>query len=85
MTLSPTGFGEFSGKLLSGNFGDGVINPKTGRLLGQVQNPDGTVIHNPGLWDMVFGADSKNPSTMFFTAGILSEVHGLLGTIAVKH
>jgi uncharacterized protein (TIGR03118 family) len=88
VTLAPTGFGEFSGKLLIGNFGDGIINafdPKTGRLLGQVQNPDGTVIHNPGLWDMVFGADSKNPSTMFFTAGILSEAHGLLGTIAVKH
>lgn len=26
VTLAPTGFGEFSGKLLIGNFGDGVIN-----------------------------------------------------------
>ena len=88
VTLAPaSGFGAFSGMLLIGNFGDGIINafdPKTGRLLGQVQNPDGTVIHNPGLWDMVFGADQKNPSTLFFTAGILSEAHGLFGTIAVK-
>jgi uncharacterized protein (TIGR03118 family) len=86
VTLAPdTGFGVFSGKLLIGNFGDGIINafdPRTRELLGQVKNPDGTIIHNPGLWDMVFGADAKSPSTTFFTAGILSEAHGLLGAIA---
>lgn len=89
---APTsGFGAFSGKLLIGNFGDGIINAfdpeigedEPGKLLGQLENPDGTVIHNPGLWDMVFGADSAHPNTLFFTAGILSEAHGLFGTIEV--
>jgi uncharacterized protein (TIGR03118 family) len=81
-----TGFGAFSGDLLIGNFGDGIINafsPTTGKLLGQIQNPDGTVIHNPGLWEMVFGAGGTgNPNTLYFTSGILSEAHGLFGAIA---
>jgi uncharacterized protein (TIGR03118 family) len=81
-------FGAFSGDLLIGNFGDGIINsfsPTTGALLGQIQNPDGTVIHNPGLWDMVFGAGGTgNPNTLYFTSGILSEAHGLFGAIAKK-
>src|SRR5215469_765355 len=89
VVLAPaSGFGTFSGALLIGNFGDGIINafnPKTGALLGQVSNPDGTVINNPGLWAMVFGSDINHPSTMFFDAGILSEAHGLLGTISVAH
>lgn len=83
-----TGFGAFSGALLIGNFGDGIINafsPTTGSLLGQIQNPDGTVIHNPGLWDMVFGAGGTgNSNTLYFTSGILSEGHGLFGAIAKK-
>lgn len=81
-----SGFGIFSGALLIGNFGDGIINafsPTTGALLGQIHNPDGTVIHNPGLWDMVFGAGGTGSSTtLYFTSGILSEAHGLFGAIA---
>lgn len=89
VVLAPTtGFGSFSGKLLIGNFGDGIINafsPTTGSLLGQIQNPDGTVIHNPGLWDMVFGAGGTGSNTtLYFTSGILSEGHGLFGAIAKK-
>lgn len=89
VVLAPkTGFGAFSGALLIGNFGDGIINAfsaTTGALLGQIQNPDGTVIHNPGLWDMVFGAGGTgNANTLYFTSGILSEAHGLFGAIAKK-
>jgi len=88
VTAPATGFGAFSGDLLIGNFGDGIINafsPSTRKVLGQIQNPDGTVIHNPGLWDMVFGAGGTgDPHTLYFTAGILSEAHGLFGAIAPK-
>lgn len=83
-----TGFGAFSRALLIGNFGDGIINafsPSNTQLLGQIQNPDGTLIHNPGLWDMVFGAGGTGSSTtLYFTSGILSEAHGLFGAIAKK-
>jgi uncharacterized protein (TIGR03118 family) len=89
VVMAPTtGFGAFSAALLIGNFGDGIINafsPTTGKLLGQIQNPDGTVIHNPGLWDMVFSAGGTgSPTTLYFTSGILSEAHGLFGAIATK-
>jgi uncharacterized protein (TIGR03118 family) len=76
ITLAPSHFGKFSNDLLIGNVeGAGNINafdPRSGKLLGQLQNPDGTPIAIPGLWDLVFGGGTKmngKTNQLFFDAG----------------
>ncbi|HEV7714161.1 MAG TPA: TIGR03118 family protein, partial [Steroidobacteraceae bacterium] len=86
VTLAPTGFGTLSGNLLIGNFGDGVINAYdsgTGTFVDSVKNSAGTAIANPGLWGIAFGNGVRNQpvTTLYFAAGIASEVGGLYGRI----
>ncbi|ADV81105.1 TIGR03118 family protein [Terriglobus saanensis] len=87
IVLAPSGFGSFSGDLLVGNFGDGVINvydPTNFTLIGQVQDSKGNVLVNSGLWDLVFGAKGVgDPNTLFFAAGVNATKGGLFGSIAV--
>jgi uncharacterized protein (TIGR03118 family) len=86
LALAPAGFGSFSGDLLVGNNGDGHINaydPNTGAFLGQLTGADGTPLALNNLWGLTFGnghlAGASN--TLFFTAGIDSQQHGLFGSI----
>jgi hypothetical protein len=92
MALAPAGFGSFGGDLLIGNFGDGVINafdPKTFALFGSLNTSAGTPIANPGLWEIFFGQNSgqtttlDDPNTLYFAAGINGEKGGLFGSVAV--
>jgi uncharacterized protein (TIGR03118 family) len=87
MALAPAGFGSLGGDLLVGNFGDGVINaydPNTFAFIGQVQDATGKPIANPGLWEIVFGANGVgDPNTLYFAAGTNGEKDGLFGLIAV--
>src|SRR3984885_5433290 len=92
MALAPAGFGSFGGDLLIGNFGDGVINafdPKTFALTGSLNTSAGTPIANIGLWEIFFGQNSGqtttlgDPNTLYFAAGINGEKGGLFGSIAV--
>jgi uncharacterized protein (TIGR03118 family) len=89
LAWAPAGFGHFSGDLLVGNFGDGAINaynPSTGHFDGQLRNEDGNVIAINGLWGLRFGDGvAGTPTTLFFTAGIGDESHGLMGTIESVH
>ena len=90
---TPRDFGEYSNSILVGNFGSGKIaafNGFTGKFINFVKNPDDSVMVIDGLWMIAFGGDSdpnppKNGSgpatTLFFTAGIQGESHGLFGTI----
>jgi uncharacterized protein (TIGR03118 family) len=58
LALAPRHFGKFSGALLVGNFGDGMINafdPDTGVLLGPLADASGTPIQIEGLWALGFG------------------------------
>src|SRR5262249_13955478 len=67
MAVAPHGFGKFGGDLLVGNFGDSHVNAfdlKTGRFLGQLEDPKGHPLvldggfHGPstkGLWGIGFG------------------------------
>jgi hypothetical protein len=86
MAVAPDDFGQFSGALLVGNFGDGRINAfdsATGAFLGQLANPAGQTIEIEGLWGLVFGKADEEAlaSTLFFAAGINDEADGLFGTL----
>lgn len=90
-----TGFGVYSGDLLVGNFGDGKINvydPHTYAYIGQLMDPTGASFVYGALWELLTGgtpvSNGTTPSsggsntTVYFTAGLAGENHGLLGAIA---
>jgi uncharacterized protein (TIGR03118 family) len=86
LAIAPATFGDFSGALLVGNFGDGKINAynaATGASMGTLNDPHGNPISIEGLWSLNFGNNGKNtdPATLYFTAGPGGESHGLLGSI----
>jgi uncharacterized protein (TIGR03118 family) len=86
LALAPADFGEFSNRLLVGNFGDGTINAfglATGDFKGQLKGPDGQTLVNEGLWGISFGNGLRNQPTnvLFFSAGPADESHGLYGRI----
>jgi uncharacterized protein (TIGR03118 family) len=88
LALAPRHFGQFSGDLLVGNFGDGAINaydPRTGAFEGSLMNKDGNQIKIDGLWALRFGNGViGTPTSLLFTAGIGDEAHGLFGEIVAR-
>jgi uncharacterized protein (TIGR03118 family) len=83
------GFDNFDNALFVGNFGDGSVNAfdfDSGAFLGKVSDASGTPINIPGVWGLQFGLGvaSSSSSTLFFTAGIDDEQHGLFGTLTVN-
>ena len=79
-------FGEFSNAILVGNFGSGQIaafNGFTYKFMGFLKNPGDSILSIDGLWSITFGNDATAgpANTLFFTAGIQGEQHGLFGTI----
>jgi uncharacterized protein (TIGR03118 family) len=86
LAMAPAGFGKASGELLVGMFGSGQIatfDPVTGEFEGLLRAPRGRPIQIDGLWALRFGngANAGPTTTLFFTAGIDDEAHGLFGTI----
>jgi uncharacterized protein (TIGR03118 family) len=88
LALAPAHFGQFSGDLLVGNFGNGHINaynPATGTHLGQLRRPSGRPIVIDGLWGLSFGnGNAAKTNQLIFSAGPDHESHGLLGKIVVR-
>ncbi len=87
--LAPSTFGALGGDLLVGNFGDGVINVFTfdsGTFVDQLKDTNGAAITNTSLWDMVFDASGQtgDANTMYVTAGLANEQHGLFAAITVS-
>ncbi len=85
-TAANLSFGQYSGALLVGNFGDGTINafnPTTGALLGQLQDQNGNPLVISGLWALQFGngGSGGDVNTLYFTAGTGGEKHGLFGSV----
>src|SRR5437867_6476961 len=83
------GFGVFNNALFVGNFGDGSINGfdfDSGAFLGKISSAGGTPITISGLWALQFGLGvaGASSSTLFFTAGIADEQHGLFGTLTIN-
>jgi uncharacterized protein (TIGR03118 family) len=88
ITQAPATFGIFGGALLVGNFGEGnpsihAYNVTTGAFLGTVQDESGEGLVIDELWDLKFGngGSGGDPNTLYFTAGIGEEQHGLFGKI----
>jgi uncharacterized protein (TIGR03118 family) len=89
LTIAPAGFGEFSGDLLVGNFGDGRIHafdPTTLALRGTVRRGNGRPVRISGLWALLPGNGVEGGTDeVIFTAGPGDEAHGLLGTLTLRH
>jgi uncharacterized protein (TIGR03118 family) len=88
LALAPANFGQFSGTLLVGNFGNGHINAFnawTGTPLGHMQRPNGRTLEINGLWGLHFGngATAGPTNVLLFTAGPADESHGLFGSISL--
>ncbi len=85
MTIAPADFGQFSGDLLIGNFGDGRIHafdPVTGDVLGILRGTSGRPLAIDGLWALMVGdAVAGGPQSVWFSAGPDDEAHGLLGVL----
>lgn len=87
MAIAPVGFGEFSGDLLVGNFGDGKIHaydPNSGVEAGVLKDKFGNEISIDGLWDLKVGngASGGDANKVYFTAGSDGEANGLFGNLA---
>jgi uncharacterized protein (TIGR03118 family) len=77
-------FGQFSGDILVGNFGDGRINAfdSSGRFIDELEGTSGKPLVIDGLWTLTLGGGKTSSSdTLYFTAGPDSEQNGLFGTI----
>jgi uncharacterized protein (TIGR03118 family) len=86
LDIAPAGFGDFAGKLLVGNFGDGTISAfdlLTGNFFGQLTDGDGSLLHIDGLWGLENGNGvASDANKVYFTAGLNGEEDGLFGSIA---
>ena len=91
VTLAPSGFGQFGGDLLVGNFSFALseinaFDPTTGALVGTIPINPGDGQTPGGLWDIMFGSgtgNGGNANTLYFTDGIDGETHGLFGALTV--
>jgi uncharacterized protein (TIGR03118 family) len=86
VSLAPDSFGDLSGDVLVGNFGNGRVNvfdPTTGRFVTELRNSRGRPIQIDGLWALQTGNGfaGTDPNTIYFTAGPGDEQHGLFGTL----
>src|SRR5262249_20655022 len=86
LAIAPSTFGSLAGALLVGNFGNGHINAfnaTTGAFLGELTDPDGEPIETagPGALRVGNGGNGGDPGTVYFTAGLFDETHGLFGAL----
>jgi uncharacterized protein (TIGR03118 family) len=87
-------FGEFSGDILIGNFGDegnfaGWINAFSGGadndFRGSLRDAQGKPLAIDGLWSLLFGTFlNSDADTLYFTAGPNQQLNGLFGRIVAQ-
>jgi uncharacterized protein (TIGR03118 family) len=87
LAIAPSSFGNLAGSLLVGNFGNGRIHAfdaTTGDFLGALTDPDGEPIQIDGLWALKVGNGGGGgaANTVYFTAGLAHETHGLFGSLS---
>lgn len=84
LVVAAGNFGEASGNLLVGNFGDGRINVyqlPSGKFLGYLKTVQGSPLVIDGLWGLDFKPNPFNQGVdyLYFNAGINHENDGLFG------
>jgi uncharacterized protein (TIGR03118 family) len=80
LAIAPPTFGDYAGKLLIGNFGEGHINvfdPDNGTLLGTLKDTKGKSIQLEGLWQL----DDTGNGSLTVSAGLRKEKHGVIDMI----
>jgi uncharacterized protein (TIGR03118 family) len=89
VAIAPSGFGKFSGDLLVGNRGNGMIDafdPVTHAFLGTLNDVNGNPIVDVGLWGLAFdptaaGTPANAAPTLFIAQGLDNYAEGLFATI----
>jgi uncharacterized protein (TIGR03118 family) len=86
LAIAPQSFGKLGGDLLVGNFGDGTIdafNLNNGHFQGTLKGADGKPIVIGDLWAISpgNGGSGGSTNTLYFTAGVQDEAHGVFGSI----
>lgn len=86
LAIAPQSFGKLAGDLLVGNFGDGTIdayNLKNDQFQGQLTGSNGKPVVIGDLWAITpgNGGSGGSANTLYFTAGIQNEAHGVFGSI----
>jgi uncharacterized protein (TIGR03118 family) len=90
IALAPSNFGLYSGAILVGNTGSGLIsayNASTGQWMDFLRDSAGQPIVIPGLWALSFGngnAESGPTNVLYFTAGGPSLTTGVFGSISAN-
>src|SRR5262249_42624149 len=84
LALAPSSFGALRGALLGGTSGTGMIHvftPTPGAPRGPLKGAEGKPIQIGGLWALKVGNGGMGgaPNTVYFTAGLDHEQHGLFG------
>ena len=94
VAIAPANFGIFGGSILVGNFGNGQINafdPASLQFRGQLTDGTGKPLSYASLWELLPGGTTVgnttsvsggDVNTVYFTAGLASEAHGLFGAIS---
>jgi uncharacterized protein (TIGR03118 family) len=87
LAIAPGSFGQFSGDLLVGNFGNGTISvfdlAHNNTFVGLLPGANGNPVTIDGLWGLRTGNDGSGGSInkVYFTAGPNGEQDGLFGVI----
>jgi uncharacterized protein (TIGR03118 family) len=86
LAIAPASFGKIAGDLLVGNFGNGTISiydPNHDKFLGNLLGADGKPLVIGDLWALTpgNGGSAGDPNTLYFTAGVKDEAHGVFGSL----
>ena len=88
LVMAPADFGRLSNTILVGQFGSGKIaafDAATGKFRGLMRGANHRPVTIDGLWALSFGngANAGPANSLYFTAGIDEEAHGLFGSLTV--
>ena len=88
LVMAPADFGRLSNMILVGQFGSGKIaafDATTGKFRGLMRAANRRAVKIDGLWALSFGngASAGPANSLYFTAGIDDEAHGLFGTLTM--
>ena len=91
IALAPSGFGQFGGDLLVGNFSFlasaiNAFDPVTGAFEGTIPINVGVGNTPGGLWGFMFGSGAGSggdANTLYFNDGLDGETRGLFGALSV--